>query len=187
MYVETFIIYSSILYIIMDDKGELILKRYFIPPQTTQFMKWGQAIMVFVLFAIMFVGILFTYVYANYSDYQNRIGVISNSYLFGKEPQQQFEQYMKNVQGEIISTVMNDIQSSSSNVATVGARLDQSAARLSNQVQTEVPASYAKNNSLGMSIQKNVAQLRDTISKLAGTFVLNNYIKDGTLNTVHSE
>jgi hypothetical protein len=91
---------------------------------------------------------------------------------------------LKNTQGELISAVMNDIQTSSTNLETVNARLDSTASRLSNKVQTEVPEKYAETNSLGISIQKNVAQLRDTISKLAGTFVLGNYIKDGAINTV---
>ena len=166
--------------------GEQILKKYFVPPQTVQFMKWGQAIMVFILFGVMFFGILFSYVYANYTDYQNRISVITNAYLFGQDPQQQFEKYMKNVQGEIISTVMNDIKSSEMDISTMGARLDQSASRLENKVETEVPQKYNETNSLGVSIQKNIAHLRDSVSKLAGSFVLSNYIKDGALNTVNS-
>ncbi len=169
-----------------NEKLEDVMKKYFIPPQTSQFTKWGQAIMVILLFGIMFIGILFAYIYANYTDYQNRISVISNAYLFGKDPQQQFEQYMKNSEGELISSVMNNIQSTSNNLETVDARLNSSASRLSNKVQTEVPDKYAESNSLGISIQKNIASLRDTMSKLAGSFVLGNYIKDGAINTVKS-
>jgi hypothetical protein len=165
---------------------EDVFKKYFIPPQTSQFTKWGQAIMVILLFGLMFIGILFAYIYANYTDYQNRIGVITNAYLFGKDPQQQFEQYMKNSEGELISSVMNNIQSTSNNLETVDARLNSSASRLSNKVQTEVPDKYIETNSLGVSIQKNIAGLRDTISKLAGSFVLGNYIKDGAITTVKS-
>ena len=91
---------------------------------------------------------------------------------------------MKNTQAELLSAVMNDIQSSSTNLETVNARLDSTASRLSNKVQTEVPEKYAQTNSLGISIQQNIAQLRDTVSKLAGSFVLGNYIKDGAINTV---
>jgi hypothetical protein len=81
---------------------------------------------------------------------------------------------------------MNNIQSAGNNLETVNARLDSGASRLSNQVQTEVPEKYAEANSLGISIQKNIASLRDTISKLAGSFVLGHYIKDGAINTVKS-
>ena len=170
-----------------SDKGlEDVIKKYFIPPQTSEFSKWSQGFMIILLFALMFIGILFAYIYANYTDYQNRISVITNAYLFGKDPQKQFEQYMKNSEGELLSSVMNNIQSAGNNLETVNARLDSGASRLSNQVQTEVPEKYAEANSLGISIQKNIASLRDTISKLAGSFVLGNYIKDGAINTVKS-
>jgi len=163
-----------------------IMNRYFIPPKTIEYYKWGQAIVIFIFFGLMFIGILFAYVYANFTDYQNRISVISNSYLFGKDPEHKFEQYMKNSQGEIISTVMNDITSSAMNLETVNARLDSSASRLDTKVQTEVPKKYVESNSLGVSIQQNIAKLRDTISKLGGAFVLGNYVKDGAINTVKS-
>jgi len=91
---------------------------------------------------------------------------------------------MKNSQGEIISAVMNDIQSSTMDLGTTNARLDSSASRLTKQVTEEVPDKYAETNSLGISIQKNIAKLRDTISKLAGSFVLGNYITDGAIKTV---
>ena len=122
-----------------EENLETILKRYFIPPNTIQFMRWGQAMMIFVLFGLMLIGILFAYVYANFTDYQNRISVITNAYLFGHDPQTKFEQYMKDSQGELISSVMNDIQSSAMNLETVNARLDSNASRLTNKVQTEVP------------------------------------------------
>jgi hypothetical protein len=163
-----------------------IMNRYFVPPKTIQYQEWGQAFAIFIFFGLMFIGILFAYVYANFTDYQNRISVITNAYLFGKDPEGKFEQYMKNSQGEIISTVMNDIKSSAMNLETVNARLDSTASRLDTKVQTEVPKKYVESNSLGVSIQKNIAKLRDTISKLAGSFVLGNYIKDGAINTVKS-
>ena len=94
---------------------------------------------------------------------------------------------MKNSQNELISSVMKDIQSSGTNLETINARLDKSASRLANQVEVDVPEQYTETNSLGMSIQKNIASLRDTISKLAGSFVLSNYVKDGVLNTVKTD
>jgi ABC-type multidrug transport system fused ATPase/permease subunit len=163
-----------------------IMNRYFIPPKTIEYYKWGQAIVIFIFFGLMFVGILFAYVYANFTDYQNRISVITNAYLFGKDPEGKFEQYMRNSQGEIISTVMNDIKSSAMNLETVNARLDSAATRLDTKVQTEVPKKYVESNSLGVSIQQNIAKLRDTISKMGGAFVLGNYVKDGAINTVKS-
>ena len=163
---------------------ESIMKKYFIPPQTINYMKWGQSFMIILLFGFMLIGILFAYIYANYTDFQTRISVITNAYIFGKNPELEFRKYLKNTQGELISAVMNDIQSSSTNLETINARLDSAASRLSNKVQTDVPDKYAETNSLGIYIQKNIAQLRDTVSKLAGSFVLGNYIKDGAINTV---
>ena len=168
------------------DTKEKILERFFIPPSNIQFMKWGQAFMIFVLFGLMFLAIIYSYIYANFTDYQNRISVITNAYLFGKDPEGEFSKYMKNSQSELINAVAKDIQSSGLNLETINARLDSSAARLANEVKTEVPEKYAEANSLGISIQKNIAQLRDTISKLAGSFVLSNYVKDGVINTVQS-
>ena len=165
---------------------ENVFTRYYIPPNTIQYMKWGQTFMVLILFGAMFFAILFAYVYANYTDYQNRISVISNAYLFGEDPQHKFEQYMKNSQGEIISAVMNDIQSFKMDLGTTNARLDSSASRLTKQVDTEVPDKYANTNNLGISIQQNIAKLRDTISKLAGSFVLSNYITDGAVKTTRT-
>ena len=169
-----------------NETKETILTRYFVPPNTIQFMKWGQAFMIFALFSLMFLGILYSYIYANFTDYQNRISVIANAYLFGKDPEEEFSRYIKNSQGELVNAVVKDIQSSGMNLETVNARLDTSTSRLANEVQTEVPQKYSEANSLGISIQKNIAQLRDTISKLAGSFVLSNYIKDGAINTVQS-
>ena len=143
---------------------ESVFTRYYIPPDTVQYMKWGQTIMVIILFGVMFISILFAYVYANYTDYQNRISVITNAYLFGEDPQNTFEQYMKNSQGEVISAVMNDIQSSSTDLGTINARLDSSASRLSKQVSTDVPEKYAETNSLGISIQKRLSLMLSNLS-----------------------
>ena len=200
MYFESFIIYRFILYIMENTKDNSnkpqstesttkskILNRYFIPPQTAQYMKWGQAFMIFIIFLLMFIGILFAYIYANFTDYQNRIAVVANASLFGEDPEGRFKRYMKNSQNELISSVMKDIQSSGTNLETINARLDKSASRLANQVEVDVPEQYTETNSLGMSIQKNIASLRDTISKLAGSFVLSNYVKDGVLNTVKTD
>ena len=51
---------------------EDVFKKYFIPPQSGQFTKWGQAIMVILLFGLMFIGILFAYIYANYTIHYYR-------------------------------------------------------------------------------------------------------------------
>jgi len=200
MYFECFILYNSILYIMnenivnaeetlnkeysKDNSKEKILKKYFIPPNTMQLMKWGQTITILILFGLMFIGVLYSYVYSNYTDYQNRISVISHANLFGKDPEEEFKKYMNNSQTELLNAVMKDIQNAGTDLETVGSRLDSSTSRLVNEVETDVPEKYAEANSLGISIQKNIASLRDSMSKLAGTFVLGNYVQDGVVNTV---
>ena len=42
-----------------NDNLETIAKRYFIPPNTIQFMRWGQAFMIFILFGLMFLEMKF--------------------------------------------------------------------------------------------------------------------------------
>lgn len=167
-----------------DNSKEKILKKYFIPPNTMQLMKWGQIIIIFILFGLMFLGVLYSYVYSNYTDYQNRISVISHANLFGKNPEEEFKKYMNNSQTELLNAAMKDIQNAGTDLETVGARLDSSTSRLVNEVETDVPEKYAEANSLGISIQKNIASLRDSMSKLAGSFVLGNYVQDGVVNTV---
>ena len=167
-----------------DNSKEKILKKYFIPPNTMQLMKWGQTITILILFGLMFIGVLYSYVYSNYTDYQNRISVISHANLFGKDPEEEFKKYMNNSQTELLNAVMKDIQNAGTDLETVGSRLDSSTSRLVNEVETDVPEKYAEANSLGISIQKNIASLRDSMSKLAGTFVLGNYVQDGVVNTV---
>ena len=78
---------------------------------------------------------------------------------------------------------MNDIQTASSNISTTNARLNDNASRLSRKIDTEVQDKYADANNLGISIQGNIAKLRDAISKLGGAFVLNNYMTNGAVMT----
>jgi hypothetical protein len=160
-----------------------LMNIYFVPPNTTQFMQWGQTIMVIVFFLVMFIAIAYWYVYSNYSDYQNRISVITNAYLFGRDPQNEFEQYIKNAQANNISTAVNAIQSNTTNMISESSRLNQSANRLASKVATELPKNQSETSNLGVSILGNIAKLRDSISKLGGAFMLNNYITDGAIST----
>lgn len=159
------------------------MTKYFVPPDTTQYMKWGQASLVIFFFGIMFVAIGYAYIYANYYTYQDRIGAITNAYLFGKNPQAQFESYIKNAQADTISAAMNDIQTASSDIGTANERLNNNASRLARKIDTDVQDKYVGSNHLGISIKSNLVKLRDTISKLGGAFVLNNYMTDGAVMT----
>ena len=167
----------------LETLNELMVK-YFVPPVTTMYMHWGETFMVIIFFLVMFVGIGYWYVYSNYSDYQNRIAVITNAYLFGKNPQHEFEQYIKNAQANSLGAAINNIQSATSEVVDESSRLNMSANRLAAKVAKDVPKNQAETSNLGISILGNIAKLRDTISKLGGAFVLSNYITDGAVSTI---
>ena len=116
-----------------------LMIKYFVPPVTTMYMQWGETAMVLLFFIIMFIGIAYWYIYANYSDYQNRIAVISNAYLFGKNPQLEFETYIKNAQANTLGAAVNNIQSATSEVVEESSRLNMTAQRLANTVATDLP------------------------------------------------
>ena len=162
------------------------LIRYFVPPDDTLYMQWGQTIMVLLFLVVLFISIILIYIYSNLNEYQNRISVITNAYLFGENPQQKFQTYIKNAQSESIATAINNIQSINQNLNTTNYRLNDKANRLAKQVNVDIPNQYAQSNNLGISIQKNVGEIRDTISKLGGAFVLNNYMTNGAIKTVQS-
>jgi len=166
-----------------ESLNELMVK-YFVPPLTGQYMQWTQTIMIFIFLIALFVFVLYWYVYVNYSDYQNRISVITNAYLFGKNPQLEFEQYIKNAQENSLDAAVNNIQSNASEVINESSRLNKSANRLAAKVAVDIPQNQAETSNLGISILGNIAKLRDTISKLGGAFVLNNYITDGAISTI---
>lgn len=163
------------------------LVKYFVPPETAQYMLWGQTILVVFMLLIMFLSIGFLYIYSNFNSYQNNISVISNAALFGRDPQGMFETYIKNTQAESIATTMNNIQSETMDLDTTTYRLNDKANRLLNTVSVDVPKNYTETNNLGISIQKNIAQIRDTLSKVFGTFVLNNYMTDGAVKTIQAK
>ena len=102
-----------------ESLNELMVK-YFVPPLTGQYMQWTQTIMIFIFLIALFVFVLYWYVYVNYSDYQNRISVITNAYLFGKNPQLEFEQYIKNAQENSLDAAVNNIQSNASEAKSHG-------------------------------------------------------------------
>jgi flagellar basal body-associated protein FliL len=170
----------------LTPKIETNITRLFILPTTNQYMQWGQTMLILFAFFVMFLCIILVYIYYHLKDYQDRISVITNAYLFGANPQQRFEQYIKNTQTEIVATAMNSIQSATNQLNTTNTRLNDKADRLAKQVDVDIPNNNAQTNNLGISIQKNVAQIRDTISKLGGAFMLNNYMTDGAVKTVQS-
>lgn len=159
---------------------------YFIPPVLTTYLTWRETFIVLGFFGVMFLAIVYFYVYSNLNEYQNRISVISNATLFGQNPQQEFEKYIRNTQTEAVAAAMNDMRSSAENLNTSTYRLDDETKRLSKQVSVDIPNNNDKSNNLATSIQKNIDQVRDTVSKLMGTMVLQNYITDGAIKTTQS-
>lgn len=159
---------------------------YFIPPVMNTFMLWGENIMILSFVAAIFFIILLCYVYVNLNQYTTRISVISNAALFGKDPQAMFQYFIQNAQAESIATAMNNIQSTTENINTTTYRLDDKSTLLSRQMSKDVPESSAESTNLGVSIQKGIAQIQDTVSKLGGAFVLGNYMKKGAVQTTQS-
>jgi len=131
----------------------------------------------------MFISIGYLYVYTNLDQSQNRINVIANAYLFGKNPQQMFETYIKNAQAEAIAVAMNEIQSATNDLETTTNRLNNESTRL----LKKEPEQTLESTSLGMSIQKNVSQLGNALSKIFGEITLKGYMSsDGAIKTVQS-
>jgi Tfp pilus assembly protein PilE len=159
---------------------------YFVPPVMNNFMQWGETMMILIFIVALFAVILVLYVFVNISEYRTRISVISNAALFGKNPQAMFQYYIQNAQAESIATAMNNIQNSKEDANSNNYRLDDKSTLLSRQSAHDVPNSNAQSNSLGISIQKGIAQMRDTVSKLGGAFVLNNYMNNGAVKTTQS-
>ena len=159
---------------------------YFVPPVMNTFMLWGENIMILSFVAAIFFIILLCYVYVNLNQYTTRISVISNAALFGKDPQAMFQYFIQNAQAESIATAMNNIQSTTENINTTTYRLDDKSTLLSRQMSKDVPESSAESTNLGVSIQKGIAQIQDTVSKLGGAFVLGNYMKKGAVQTTQS-
>lgn len=160
---------------------------YFIPPVMSLYLKVKESIIILLFFGAMFLAIIYFYIYSNLNEYQNRISVISNAHLFGKNSQQQFEQYIKNTQAEAVTAAVNDIRSSTENLNTTAYRLDDQSNRLSKQTSVDIPNATEKTQSLAGYIQKNIEQVRDTVSKLVGSFALKGYISDdGAVKTTQS-
>ena len=169
-----------------SDGGIKNVMIYFVPPVMNTFMLWGENIMILVFVAAIFFVILLCYVSVNLNEYTTRISVISNAALFGKDPQAMFQYFIQNAQAESIATAMNNIQSTTEDVNTTTYRLDDKSTLLSRQMSKDVPESNAESTNLGVSIQKGIAQIQDTVSKLGGAFVLSNYMKRGAVQTTQS-
>lgn len=157
---------------------------YFVPPTSPKYMEWGESILVIFFIAILFISILLIYININIDEYQNRISVISNGYLFGINPEEKFQKFITDTQMESIATVMNKIQSSKTDLDTTTYRLDDKAVRVSRQVaidSSKKSSSPSPSPDLGTS---TFNQIKDIISKLSGSLLLSSYSTSGSANSV---
>jgi hypothetical protein len=156
---------------------------YFIPPITTSFMKWGESILVIVFLGIMFSIISLLYINVNMNEYQSRIDVMSNGSLYGIDPQQKFEQYIKNTQAEALATAMGTIDKSTDTLNRAINRMDDKSTRLTRQLANDTTTTANSTDSLGTAIQENTGKLGGIVEKLGGALVLNSYMSNGAIKT----
>lgn len=156
---------------------------YFIPPLTTSFMKWGECILVIVFLIIMFSIITILYVCVNMNEYQSRIDVMSIGNLYGVDPQQKFDQYIKNTQAEAIATAMGTIDKSTDTLNRAINRMDDKSTRLTRQLANDTKTTTNSTDSLGKAIQENVGKLGGIMEKMGGVLTLNSYINNGAIKT----
>jgi len=156
---------------------------YFVPPITTNFMQWGESILVILFLLALFALISYLYIYMNINDYQTRISIMTNGYLFGFDPQEKFKQFISDTQAEAITTAMGSIAKSTNTLNTSMNRMDDQSTRLTQQVSNDTKNTSTNIDNLGKMIQDNVGKLGGILEKLGGVLVLNGYMKDGALKT----
>jgi hypothetical protein len=160
---------------------------YFVPPVVGAFMEWGQTFIIFVFIAALFVSIAFVYIYVNVSDYQNRISVISNATVFGMNPQESFQKFIKSTQAETLAAAMNNIQSTAEEINTNAYRLDDKSQRLSKQISMDVTnGTGQKVADLGASISAKIGGILDSIQKGLGSLTLSNAMQNGAVKTTQA-
>jgi hypothetical protein len=159
---------------------------YFIPPTTTNFMRWGESILIVVFIGIMFSIISLLYVYVNMNEYQSRIDVMSNGTLYGVDPQQKFEQYIKNAQAEAIATAMGTINKSTDTLNRAINRMDDKSTRLTRQLANDTTTTTNSTDNLGTAIQENSGKLGGIMEKIGGALVLNSYMSNGAIKTTQT-
>jgi hypothetical protein len=157
---------------------------YFVPPVIGTFMEWGQAFMVFFFITALFISISFIYLYVNVNDYQNRISVITNATVFGMNPQEKFQKFIKSTQAETLAAAMNSIQTTSEDINTNTYRLDDKAQRLTKQIATDVTDKTGKKiTDLGNTISNTIGGILDNIKTGLAQFTLNSSMQNGAVKT----
>jgi len=153
-----------------------VITKYFVPPNSAQYSKWGLVFAVFIVLILMFGLILYIYVSLNYYDYYNRINVISNANWFGKNPQIEFQKYIANTQADVISNAMNNIKTSNDNIVNSANRINDRSSRLSKQVLTDVVSQSKDANTLGSMMRTQIDKLVNSVNNM----ISNVYVKSTT-------
>jgi len=160
---------------------------YFVPPITGTYMQWGQVFMIFLFIAALFISIIFIYIYINVNDYQNRINVIANATVFGMNPQDKFQSFIKSTQAEALAAAMNNIQTTSEDVNANAYRLDDKAQRLEVQIKNDVTDDRSKKiTDLGNSISNTIGGVLAGIQTGLAKFTLNSSMQNGAVKTTQS-
>jgi hypothetical protein len=117
------------------------------------------------------------------NEYQSRIDVMSIGNLYGVDPQQKFDQYIKNTQAEAIATAMGTIDKSTDTLNRAINRMDDKSTRLTRQLANDTKTTTNSTDSLGKAIQENVGKLGGIMEKMGGVLTLNSYINNGAIKT----
>lgn len=152
---------------------------YFVPPLTTNYMKWGECSLVIIFLGIMFSIITIIYVNINMNEYQSRIDVMMSGKLYGIDPQAKFEKYIRDTQSESIATAMGTIDKSTDVLNRAINRMDDKSTRLTRQLANDTKTTSTTVDNLGKSIQENVGNLGGFMEKLGGALALNSYMTNG--------
>ena len=156
---------------------------YFVPPITTNFMQIGESSLVIFFIIALFALLSYLYVYMNITDYQTRISIMTNGYLFGFDPQEKFKQFITDTQAEAINTAVGTINKSTNDLNTSVNRMDDQSTLLTQQLSNDTKTTSTSIDNLGKMIQDNVGKLGGILEKLGGVLVLNGYMKDGAVKT----
>jgi hypothetical protein len=160
---------------------------YFVPPIMGTYMQWGQVFIIFLFIAALFISIIFLYIYVNVGDYQNRINVIANATVFGMNPQDKFQNFIKSTQAEALAAAMNNIQTTSDDINVNAYRLDDKAQRLEVQIKNDVTDDRSKIiTDLGNSISDKINGVLTGIQTGLAKFTLNSSMKNGAITTTQS-
>jgi hypothetical protein len=174
-----------------DTKTEIDYQKnpliYFLPPVTNTFMLWGESLTVILFVFLLFVIIILLYIYININSYKNNINLMSNAYLFGYVPQDEFVKYIKNAQYEAISSAMNNIQTNTENINTNANRLGDNTTRLNRQISKDIMNKTNQNTTqIGNEAKSSIDKLLTGIQSSLEKFNISRFVQGNTVTTTQS-